>query len=69
MAKSFANMERDMANWRHEAQYSRVSTQRDLHWDTVNQGLKIKDKENFESRKRKRLITNKEIPKRLSANF
>lgn len=47
----------------------RVSTQRDLHWDTVNQGLKIKDKEKFESRKRKRPITNKEIPKRLSANL
>ena len=28
--------------------------ERDLHWDTMNQGLKIKDKDNFESRKRKK---------------
>ena len=47
----------------------RVSTQRDLHWDTVNQGLKIKDKENFESRKRKKTHHKQGNPKKAINKF
>lgn len=47
----------------------RVSTQRDLHWDTVNQGLKIKDKENFESRKREKAHHKQGNPQKAISKF
>ena len=44
-------------------------TERDLHWDTMNQGLKIKDKDNFESRKRKKTHHKQGNPKKAISKF